>query len=527
MQCHDDPTFGPLCEYTCATSADCPDPITTCTSGFCITNGCGTGTNGSYDGVCSASAPGANDGTCNPVDQAAYDQAANGFCIAGGTVAVGGACNLVARCGASEACVPGALCIPNGSGGVCITPCNPSNANSCSGGQYCYAFLESNGDGSLDIGECGPPTEPAPDGGVLSSAGVIAIPLYGCAGAYEYTAAVTIGTQVFNLEIDSESTTLAVAGSSCTDCSGLSPLYTPGPTGTDQDETTSSSYADGLGWQGEVYQDQVSVSASLPTVPIDFASITQLSGNFFFQGQTDCQGQPTNNPSQGILGLSNAADAVHGTQGFIDQLAAASGISTAFATLLCPSGGTLWFGGYDPAATGGPMQYTPMVADDGFYMTTLEDMAVGGTSLGLDAATFGPTPIDLGTTDLWLPTAAFDAVETALMANSTFSSTFGSGFFQMTECYTSSLTTAELDAALPTLSLTFPDISGGTFTLSVTATESYLVPELMGEPGYYCSGLVDAGTSGTTVGISFLRSQVTVWDRGQQIIGFAPAAGCP
>src|SRR5579862_1690201 len=61
--------------------------------------------------------------------------------------------------------------------------------------------------------------------------GLVTIPLGGCIP--EYTAEVTIGgKQVFNLVVDTGSTTLGVASNTCSNCTGIKPLYTPGVSAT-------------------------------------------------------------------------------------------------------------------------------------------------------------------------------------------------------------------------------------------------------------------------------------------------------
>src|ERR1019366_350186 len=70
----------------------------------------------------------------------------------------------------------------------------------------------------------------ASDDASIEAAGphsVVAIPLIGCTqGAY--LAKVDIGSQTFQLELDTGSTTSGVASAKCKSC-GVLPLYAPGP----------------------------------------------------------------------------------------------------------------------------------------------------------------------------------------------------------------------------------------------------------------------------------------------------------
>src|SRR6476619_5679141 len=59
-----------------------------------------------------------------------------------------------------------------------------------------------------------------------------AIPLTTPDGSF-YTAMVTIGSQMFALDVDTGSTTVGVAGASCSACTGISPLYAPGTSAMD------------------------------------------------------------------------------------------------------------------------------------------------------------------------------------------------------------------------------------------------------------------------------------------------------
>ncbi len=69
-----------------------------------------------------------------------------------------------------------------------------------------------------------------------------------------FSGSAKIGGQLEQVILDTGSTTLAVAGSTCSNC-GVSPEYTPGASATDQHMMGSSQYADNSGWSGEIFQD--------------------------------------------------------------------------------------------------------------------------------------------------------------------------------------------------------------------------------------------------------------------------------
>jgi hypothetical protein len=87
---------------------------------------------------------------------------------------------------------------------------------------------------------------------------------------------------------------------------------------------------------------------------------------------------------------------------------------------------------------------------------------------------------------------------------------------------------AQLDASLPAMSLTFPAVGGGTFEVRLPPTQSYLIPSTK-TSGQYCGGIENGGPAGTgtvILGDAVMSSQLTVFDIGQNQIGFAPQGEC-
>jgi len=129
-------------------------------------------------------------------------------------------------------------------------------------------------------------------------------PRPGCE-AVDFSAAVTIGqgtaAQTFELIIDTGSSTLAVAGSSCgSGCSGVTPQYqtsshsSSGATNTDA--VVSGMYGDGSGWSGTVWTDAMAMGGySLPNMAI---AVMTSASSFF---NSDCNGNSPG-PNQGIMG---------------------------------------------------------------------------------------------------------------------------------------------------------------------------------------------------------------------------------
>jgi hypothetical protein len=157
-------------------------------------------------------------------------------------------------------------------------------------------------DASADTGSG---NNPGPDGSTGTSS-LITVPLEECTPLV-YKAGVTVGSQTFQMIIDTGSTTLGVASSKCTDC-GVTPLYTPGTAAVDEGSTTTSQYGSGS-WTGEIYQDSVGFTSD-PTVPLKFAAITTQS---MFFGPMMCQ---SGGGYQGIMGLDRAKAELSGTNAF-------------------------------------------------------------------------------------------------------------------------------------------------------------------------------------------------------------------
>ena len=353
------------------------------------------------------------------------------------------------------------------------------------------------------------------------------VTLSGCA-ASGYTAPVAIGTQSFDLVADSGSTTLGVASTGCTSCTGVSPLYSPGMTAMDLGTTASSTYGDGSGWSGEVFSDLASLSGAGTSVRMGFAAIHNDVGGFFHQAT--CNLGSVSVPYQGIVGLGGPGLLVGtGTDSYLDKLALLGTFADVFSVRLCALGGTLWLGGYDGTAAATPPSYTPMVGGSSLDEVTLSGVGVGASSAAVNQNAI----VDTGTTAMALPTAAFNLIANAVGAVPTFTQNFsgGSSWFTSGLCSTPAqgLTKGQLDSGLPMLELTFPSSPSTTFTIDLPATDSYLLQETdSGGNTYYCSGIEpNGGGTLTIIGANALHSLLTVFDRENNRIGFAPSQGCP
>ena len=374
--------------------------------------------------------------------------------------------------------------------------------------------------GDTEASEAGEPDAPL-------APGVTAVSLYSCVPNV-YTMPVTVGAEQFQLTIDTGSTTMAVASKTCTTCTEANPLYTPGSAAVDEHTTATSQYGTGS-WTGEIYEDAVSAGTA-PAVPVKFVAIDTQT-NFFQAIKCDSK----SGGFQGIVGLGQAKSALQGTNAFFDQYVATEHVQDIFALELCDSGGTLWLGGYDPSVTTAAPTYVPMlttsIVSPYYYTLNLESITVDGTSVPVATGEYNDAVVDTGTSIFVLPTAAFTALTNAVAASPKFTEIFGAGttaswFASPNNCTSLSQTKAEIDAALPPLTLVFG--SNPAITVQANATDSYLVSY----EGMWCPALDAMDPSldfpvAAILGAPVLKSNLVIIDRVNKRVGFAPHKSCP
>jgi hypothetical protein len=359
---------------------------------------------------------------------------------------------------------------------------------------------------------------PVPDG-------LVTVPLTGCVPAY--LAEVDLGGGgTYELILDTGSTTLGVASNSCSSCE-VTPRYTPTPPAVDQHQNVTSPYESGS-WSGEVYQDSVSAGTPLAATAMNFVAIDSQS-QFFEPFQ--CGSSPAS--YQGIIGFAPSGSAVGPTTGFLDSLVAGGFAPDVFAFHLCDNGGTLWLGGFDPASVTAPPEYVPMSTSflsDYYYLVNLSELTVNGTSVPIPTGAFPDSLIDTGSSVFILNTDAFNAVTAAITSSSAFQSAVSANpdwFENPDNCVQLTQTEAELNATLPPLTFTYGTGESGV-TIQAVATESYLFDY----GGYWCPALYAMDSSenfpfSADIGSPALKSAVTIIDRANRRVGFAPHAACP
>jgi len=348
-------------------------------------------------------------------------------------------------------------------------------------------------------------TAPTPDAPVHQD-GVVAIPLTALGGGY--SAKLQLGGASFDVIVDTGSTTTAVASAMCSNCN-VTPAYS-GAGATDLHQTASAQYGSGS-WQGEIFEDGA-VMGTRASVALDFASITSQKG--FFQGPA----------FQGILGLGPDGLLLPHTTSYLTKLIG-TGMTGQVAFQLCADSGTMWLGGFDPAAATSAPAFTPLNSGAPYYI-----VSVGAASMGSGAALtgsdFGPTIIDTGTTQTFVPTAVLTAVSNAVSGSAGYKSAFGTQTLDNMNGLTTTMTAAQLDQALPPLSVTF---AGAATPISIPATSSYLAD--FGNGTYLftfadSSQLFGSSQKVSLFGNTLLSGLLTVVDVDHKQMGFAPQAGC-
>ncbi|HVH46169.1 MAG TPA: pepsin-like aspartic protease [Labilithrix sp.] len=382
--------------------------------------------------------------------------------------------------------------------------------------------------------ESGSPSGSAPNGsdpsgdgggrGIQGGTAVAALALSSCIPAV-YALPLSIGnSEPFDVTLDTGSTSIGVASSSCSGCD-VEPKFSPEASVIDQGVQAKSEYLTGR-WSGKVYEGEISL-APQTKASVKFVAIQEQENFFVAQACGSKSGSV-----QGIIGFGPASGAIRGTTGFFDRFVAKSNVPDIFATELCDEGGLLWLGGYDSAHTTAAPRYTPLLGGAlNYYAVHLANIAVDGTTVPVGSTRYPRTIVDTGSSVFLLPSSAFTPLTKAIAANSKFEALVGEGasWFDNPDgrsCKKLSTTKSELDAALPPLTLTF---GTGAAAIAVRAapTESYLA----NYEGQWCSTLVSFEPSAdlpiaSVMGAPVMRSNIVIFDREGQRIGFAPHTPC-
>lgn len=381
--------------------------------------------------------------------------------------------------------------------------------------------------------------------------------MYGCPQV-DFSADVSIGGQTFGLLLDTGSTTLAVASSSCAladDGSGarrpcgVTRWYDPAASSTETylGYSASGHYGDGSQWSGTVYRDNVQIGALQP-VSMRFVAITSQTSFFSpFDCRTQGQDSGARSSNQGILGLAYQSLALSNTDGWwplyaVAHVSGANPIADVFAMEMCLYTGTLWLGGY-PSFTPSQIKWASIIRQQ-YFNVQLTGSKVGLVGQASFSATSGidcvsdDCIVDSGTTLTTVPSALFHQIApiVAGLANSyAYGAVYDSTDYSTGYCWRSQYSTSQLNNVLPKMTITLQGSGVGSITLTLNAISSYFLqtPVQQNDGSYvifYCPGLSpgSSGDNGVIMGWTAMNQYVTIFDRANSRVGFVTSnsSGC-
>ncbi|GAA6059356.1 hypothetical protein JCM10212_003254 [Sporobolomyces blumeae] len=243
----------------------------------------------------------------------------------------------------------------------------------------------------------------------------------------EWYGEIDIGTPPsgFSVVLDTGSADLIVAEPDCTGCQSSTPGYTPSSSSTSSTSSQNFQITYGSGSaSGTLVQDTISIA------------------NYTVQSQTFAACSTLNNivdgELSGILGLGWNTIASSGATPLVQQLAQDGKLpenvfgfafeTHVFTTASSPTapGGTLTIGGVDTSAFSGTMNWIDIVQPAGYWAIPLQDITIGGTSLGISA---DQAVIDTGTTLIGVPSSIAQSVYSQIPNSQAISLDGASGYY--------------------------------------------------------------------------------------------------
>lgn len=376
--------------------------------------------------------------------------------------------------------------------------------------------------GSSKLGKA-PADSPVPDGGFTK-------PMFSL-GGLQYTMTVETELDYFNAQVGTATAGIAIAAQSCSTCK-VSPAYNPGgdydKMATDQNKTAMGFAPDLSPFSGKVFKDSVWIQGDFVDV-----NLVSISSATYFDPMV---------PIEGFIGFGPDAALPAGTDNYVTATLTAIGDSTVpNQVAFLPCAGQMWFAGFDPTInTNDPMVDPPTMgftdmatisASSPFYSVAISDFALGGTAFGETTASFGGAIVALESSISFVPAGVETKLLTSINNDAGFQSLFVGATladdpFGPTGCVTNVATSdAEVNATLPKFTVTFPQSGGGTFSVDLNPTESYLYSDGAGD---YCLTFSSSGavTNGSQIGATLLNGMFTVFDNDAKQIGFAPELAC-
>ncbi|THH23146.1 hypothetical protein EUX98_g8032 [Antrodiella citrinella] len=306
----------------------------------------------------------------------------------------------------------------------------------------------------------------------------------------EWTGPVSIGSngQQFVIDFDTGSSDLWVPNANgCSGCAGKR-TYSSSASRTSKKKsgTFSIGYADGSSVSGPIFSDDVTI-AGVKSASQTFSAVTTLSSIF------------NSDPIDGILGLAFPSISELRANPFAQNSYAQGGIpNPVFAFKLASAGSSLFLGGTDTSLYTGSVEYHSVVGN-GFWQASGAEALVNGEPVVSGFATI----IDSGTTIMYGPPADVEQFYAAIPGSEVYDSDNGLYSFPCD--------------AVPNVAFSWGGknwaITAENFVLG-QADEESCVGALAGQD-------LGLGNNVWLLGDSFMKNTYTVFDFGQDKVGFA------
>jgi len=327
-----------------------------------------------------------------------------------------------------------------------------------------------------------------------------------------YMVAVQIGSQTFDMQVDTGSVKFAVAATGDLGCDRW--YSGPGCVGSD----VSGAYMDDSSWLGHLCTGVTVRLGTLDAGQAPFVGITYQSGQFL---DTFCHTNSFGARKEGIIGMAYAtmAPPPFNVSTVFDSVAAHAGLPNVFSLQCCgydgghAEHGTLVLGGVDATLYEGPLVYTP-IKHRSLYCVNMVQPYDGGEGLhGL--CDDGNAIVDSGTSSLILTDAVYEELMAPVAASIGVAVDTLGTFHLLPGVMT----------RLPSLTI---ELEGG--VLLTIPPDKYYQPVTVfidGVADEHCYSLWVQRGPKNILGQVLLEEYYTVFDKDNDRVGFALNRGCP
>lgn len=339
------------------------------------------------------------------------------------------------------------------------------------------------------------------------------------------------GKAPMHVQLDTGSSDTAVPASPCRTCNHSDPLWQPATDAGAQkvgcnaaDECADSckddqcelvdEYGDNSGFSALWWMDKVGLANSNAAAQTGYVAAIFTETPVFETGDVD-----------GISGFAYQELSGSGLPPIIDSITQGLHLWNQIALCMAGSKGAVVIGGqYGPVSD---IKWTPVI-DPGYFTVYLEALEVDGVRVPVSSSVYNDDGciMDSGTSAVYMPAEVISAIYTTMRTycNSVnivgvCNTTFAGSIFGGEYCF--ALTQDELNA-YPPISL----VLGKSKTIRVDwEAKDYLSAETMSGRELRCFETYP-GDDGMLFGDLFLRGQQTLFDKGNNRVGFSPVRHC-